>query len=92
MPNLCLWGFKYMKNIKTYTVHLKVLTPVHIGSGKTLARNEYIFNNNTGKLIIPDINKMMQFFINHELIEDYINYMTKYSNTGKSLARFFVKT
>lgn len=80
-----------MKNIKTYTVHLKVLTPVHIGSGKTLARNEYIFNNNTGKLIIPDINKMMQFFINHELIEDYINYMTKYSNTGKSLAGFLSK-
>lgn len=80
-----------MKNIKTYTVRLKVLTPVHIGSGKTLARNEYIFNNNTGKLIIPDINKMMQFFINHELIEDYINYMTKYSNTGKSLAGFLSK-
>ena len=46
--------------LKTYQMVLKTVSPVHIGTGKTLSKKEYIFLNNKKKVLIPDVNKLYQ--------------------------------
>ncbi|WP_276980054.1 type III-A CRISPR-associated RAMP protein Csm5 [Johnsonella ignava] len=75
-----------MKNLQVYNVHLKTLTPVYIGGGKRLEKNEYIYNSETGEIVIFDINKMLRFFIKKRLIKEYENYIM---SKGKKLADLF---
>jgi len=46
--------------LKTYQMVLHTKSPVHIGTGKTLGKKEYIFLFNRKKVLIPDINKLYQ--------------------------------
>lgn len=46
-----------MKNyLKSYRIHLKVLGPVFIGSGKELSKKEYLFYKNN-QIAVIDIAK-----------------------------------
>ena len=48
-----------MKNyLEAYEAELKVLSPVHVGNGTKLNKKEYIFQRNSGKVYVMDIQKM----------------------------------
>lgn len=46
--------------LKTYQIRLHTASPVHVGTGKTLGKKEYIFLYQRKKVLIPDVNKLYQ--------------------------------
>lgn len=56
-----------MKNfLETKKLQLNCLTPVHIGSGSKLNKNEYIFDKNNGIVYLLQQNKWLEFLYNYE--------------------------
>ena len=46
--------------LKTYQMVLRTEGPVHIGTGKTLSKKEYIFLFRQKKVLIPNVNRLYQ--------------------------------
>ena len=44
--------------LEAYEAELKVLSPVHVGNGTKLNKKEYVFQRNSGKVYVMDIQKM----------------------------------
>lgn len=61
--------------LKTYSVKLSTVTPVFIGSGKTIGKKEYIYNKNQNKVYIPNMNKLFQGLKKYNLLKEYEDYM-----------------
>lgn len=59
---------------KIYKVTLKTLTTVHIGSGKTLRKNQCVFNNR--KVSVIDETKLTSLLLKRGLIDDFISNNT----------------
>lgn len=61
--------------LKTYKIKLKTLSPVFVGSGETIDKNEYIFDAYKKLVYIPNKLKIFQFFVKKGLIKDFENYI-----------------
>lgn len=73
-----------------YKVVLKTIGPVHIGSGKKLNRQEYIFNKRTSETGYIDIPKFIHYLKSKGLFEKYLSYL---DNTQSQSDLFtFLKT
>ncbi len=61
--------------LKCYKIKLTTASPVHIGSGKTLNKKEYIYNYNEKRVYIPDEIKMLNYFKGKNLLKQFENYL-----------------
>lgn len=64
---------------ENYKLKLKVLTPVHIGSGETIGKNEYVIDGN--RVYILDMYKLFKGLTK-------LNALSKYENAVMSMNRF----
>ncbi|MBQ9065059.1 MAG: type III-A CRISPR-associated RAMP protein Csm5 [Blautia sp.] len=60
--------------LKAYQAELKVITPVHIGNGVKLNKKEYIFQRNTGKVYVMNIQKMFAGLARKGLQRQFTDY------------------
>lgn len=63
---------------KNFQMSLKVLTPVHIGSGEKLLKKEYIripSKNRETEILVPDITKLYSLFKDKERAECFEKYL-----------------
>lgn len=61
--------------LKRYTLVIKTLSPVFIGSGDKIGKKEYIFHTRENKVYIPDMAKMYQFLKERSLLKSYQTYL-----------------
>lgn len=62
---------------KTYQVTLRTLGPVHIGTGTTLTKQEYIFDKNNKLIHIVNGRKLVNYLKRNNKLEDYIQFFSK---------------
>lgn len=60
---------------KEYNIKLKTIGPVHIGSGNTKTRNEYLHEYNRGKLHLFHASQFMELIIEKGLIDAYEQFI-----------------
>ena len=61
-----------MKNyLKRYEIELKVLGPVHIGSGEEIKKSEWIMDH--GSVLVMDPRKLMQELEQIHMLDQYVN-------------------
>lgn len=46
--------------LKKYSMVLHTIGPVHVGSGQSLSKKEYVLQKKQGKVLIPDLGKLYQ--------------------------------
>lgn len=74
---------EYLNN---YIFRITALSPIHIGSGESIGKKEYIYNSNDGTVIIPDLKKMFESISKKGKENEYIKYMS--NNKGYPLGNF----
>lgn len=68
-------GIRLTEFLKRYRINLEVLTPVFIGSGLELNKNEYIYYHNSHEAWMPNRIKMMKSIKDKCLLDQYEEYM-----------------
>ncbi|MDR3259703.1 MAG: type III-A CRISPR-associated RAMP protein Csm5 [Fusobacteriaceae bacterium] len=66
--------------LKEYKVKLRTLTPLYIGSGKTIGKKEYVFSLNDKKVYIPDVEKMYKRIREKDKIDEFTDYMLDFNS------------
>lgn len=61
--------------LKHHRMRIRVLSPIHIGSGEKLMKKEYIFLPNKSQVIIPDLRKMYAAISAKHLASKYEDYI-----------------
>lgn len=61
--------------LKRYQISLKVLTPVHIGSGEEISKKEYVFYRKTEKVLIPNQVKLFADLQRRRLGNEFQKFM-----------------
>lgn len=61
--------------LKRYQLSLKILTPVHIGSGAELSKKEYIFYSESKKVLIPNQRKLFSDIQKRQLGNEFQKFM-----------------
>ncbi len=70
--------------LKTYKITLKTVGPVFIGRGSEINKKEYIYDENEGKIYIPDFGKMTRFLEEKGLLTEFESFLLrKYEQDGK---------
>lgn len=72
--------------MKNYRLTLKLHGPVHIGSGNTIGKNEFVIDQKSRILYIMDMEKMFSALCNLRFDSDYEKYVL---SGGRGLAAFF---
>lgn len=67
-----------INHLESFTLKLKLLSPVFIGSGMEINKKEYLFYSN--KAYILDFSKLVAFLDNKGFINDYTNFMLSPKN------------
>jgi CRISPR-associated protein Csm5 len=63
-------------HLQSFTLKLKALSPVFIGSGREITKKEYIYIVNGQRIIMPDYTKFAHFLDEKNLINDFTDFMT----------------
>lgn len=63
------------KVIKTYDVVIKTLGPVHIGYGKTLKKQDYIYDFHNNIVHYIDGPKLVKYLKNKGLLDSYLSFL-----------------
>lgn len=74
-------------SLKTYTIKLKTIGPVHIGMGETIRKQEYIYEKNASLVHFVDGKKMTKFFNEKGILNAFLNYISDYKERA-DLAAF----
>lgn len=69
--------------IETKIVHLKCLSPIHIGSGDKLDKNQYVFDKDRGIVYLLKMNQWLNF-----LTKEGTKSVTNIKSNNKSLGSF----
>lgn len=65
-----------MKNMQSYKVTLKTLSPVFVGSGQKINKKEYVYDPKARKFYVPDSNKLFRALMSRRgLMESYEYYL-----------------
>lgn len=72
-------GVIMIKNQKNYKIVLKTHAPVHIGSGKSIGKKEYILTSDKQAKIL-NLEKLLQLIAENNLFTSYYNYMCNDNN------------
>lgn len=63
--------------LKRYRLNLKILTPVHIGSGEEFSKKEFVFYKSGKKILIPDLRSLFSDIKKRNLADKFVRYMTE---------------
>ena len=74
--------------LKHYQVKIRALSPIHIGSGDTIGKKEYIYNPREHKVIIPDVQKMYLDICRRGKEQQFIRYMEDISSKALFLGQW----
>lgn len=66
-------------HIYLYEAELITLSPVFIGDGKTIGKQEYCYDRRADKAYLFDMNKLFGGLIKHNLIKKYEQFMMRHS-------------
>ena len=69
-------------HLETYDIILSVQTPVHIGSGITVNKQEYIYDPRSKTVRIIDIDQFLQMLAEKELAAEYENFIIRNTYSG----------
>lgn len=61
--------------LKRYRVTITALSPIHVGSGQTIGKKEYLYLKNNNKVVILDGAKLYKDICDRNLEDKYINYL-----------------
>lgn len=61
--------------LKRYKIQLEILTPVHIGNGRSMSKKEYIYYRNNQMVWIPDMKKLFGDIGKRHLEKEFERYM-----------------
>lgn len=61
--------------LRHYTIQITVEGPLFIGSGRSIAKKEYLFDPRKRQVSIPDMGKLCQFLREKRLTEAFESYM-----------------
>lgn len=64
-----------MDYLEHKTYELTCISPVHIGSGETLKKYEYLYDNKKNIVYFPDKNKWISLLQKYNLFEEYLEYV-----------------
>lgn len=64
-----------MDYLEHKTYELTCISPVHIGSGETLKKYEYLYDNKKNVVYFPDKTKWITLLQKHKLFEEYLEYV-----------------
>lgn len=64
-----------MSKLKTYTIELKLLAPLYIGSGKKIGKKEYIVDKTSRVVKLLNMQKMTQLIFSRRLFDRYQQFM-----------------
>lgn len=71
------------KVIENYRIKIYPQSPIHIGSGKTYGKNEYVFLKKDKMILIPDLHKLFHIILSNDLSDDYRRFMEKNGTEAK---------
>lgn len=57
--------------LKRYKIEITTIGPVHIGSGETIKKKEWLLDNKNNRAIIADTGKLFAFLQKHRLLEEF---------------------
>lgn len=66
---------KSLGHLESYQVTLTVLTPIFVGSGQELKKNEYIHLRESNKIIVPNFGKLMDYLFSKQLDDAYQRFI-----------------
>lgn len=69
--------------LKHYRMRIKTLSPVFIGDGTKIEKKEYIYDQRSNKIDVPDIFQLYQYLEKHRLAGEYADYV--FQNDNRSL-------
>ena len=75
-------GFMRYGHLERYEIHLHTLAPVFIGSGESLSKKEYIFDQRNGKVHMPDLARLTGFLAKHSLLPEFEHFMFQSENNN----------
>lgn len=74
--------------IETREFQLKILTPVHVGSGEKLDKIRYIYNSNHQQAVVIDEQKFIEFLHKKNLMTSYLEYLRLHHKKEENSAPF----
>lgn len=57
--------------LKRYKVEIETIGPVHIGSGETIKKKEWLLDNRNSKAVIADTGKLFAFLKKNRLLDEF---------------------
>ena len=69
-------------HLQTYDIILTVQTPVHIGSGITVNKQEYVYDPRSKTVRIIDMDQFLQMLAEKELADEYENFIIRNTYPG----------
>ncbi|TYQ18239.1 UNVERIFIED_CONTAM: CRISPR-associated protein Csm5 [Acetivibrio alkalicellulosi] len=64
-------------HLKTMNLEIETLSPLYIGSGKSINKKEYIYIEKGHRVLILDNNKFFNFLVKKNLIPEYEKFMLR---------------
>ena len=74
--------------MRHYTLKIKTLSPIYIGSGKKVGKKEYIYDRNENKLYLFDTVKLFRGLAEKEFVNEYQKFMLR-NSPREDLNNFF---
>ncbi|MCL2217993.1 MAG: type III-A CRISPR-associated RAMP protein Csm5 [Defluviitaleaceae bacterium] len=62
-------------HLKQYRMTLKTMSPIHIGSGETIGKREYIYDKREQNVYFPDLHKIINALKKHSLLGEYEKFL-----------------
>ena len=62
-------------HLQVFDLILTVWSPLFVGSGKSYAKKEYLYNSRSGKVSFFDEQKFFRFLVEHDLVDRYSQFM-----------------
>ncbi|MHB1453892.1 MAG: type III-A CRISPR-associated RAMP protein Csm5 [Saccharofermentanales bacterium] len=75
-------------HLKTYTLEIKTLSPLFIGSGESLTKKEYIYIPGNDQVIIPDFPRMIDHLERKGLTQKFIGDFPRSRNSMHEWLKF----
>ncbi|MHD0396720.1 type III-A CRISPR-associated RAMP protein Csm5 [Staphylococcus simulans] len=75
--------------LKTYKIKLTAIGPIHIGSGQTIRKQEYIYDDYQSKVYFIDGLKMTKFLKAKHLLNKFLSYIGQ--NAHRANLMYFLK-
>lgn len=76
--------------LKNYILTFKTKAPVYIGSGRTINKKEYIYDQRSGRIYVINIDQMYQDLCRLHMEDAYERYLLQREDTSSDLYHFLM--